>query len=175
MNGLKLSRLKDILESLKNLSIMVVGDFCLDVYWYADMTRSDLSRETPHYTRPIVKETYSPGGSGNICCNVKALGVNKVFAVTVIGEDWRGQILKEKLRENGVILNNLLTSSEVVTPTYIKPILCGWDSQQEDSRLDFVNYKAMSESLETRLIQNIESLASKVDAAIIEDQMTRNG
>jgi len=175
MNGLTFSRLKDILESLKDLRIMVVGDFGLDIYWYADMTRSDLSRETPRYTRPIVKETYSPGASGNICCNVKALGVKEVFAVTVLGEDWRGQILKEKLHENGIFLEHLVVSPQTVTPTFIKPILCGWDTQQEDSRVDFINYKPMPEQLETKLIQNIELLAPKVDAVIVEDQMTQNG
>ncbi|MEM2050848.1 MAG: sugar kinase, partial [Thermoproteota archaeon] len=79
MKGLKLSRLVEILDSFKGLRSMVIGDFALDVYWYADMTRSELSRETPHYTRPIVRETYSPGASGNICCNVKALGLKDVF------------------------------------------------------------------------------------------------
>jgi len=53
MKGLKRSRLLEILSSLKSLNVAVVGDFALDVYWYADMTRSELSRETPHYTRPF--------------------------------------------------------------------------------------------------------------------------
>ncbi|MEM2455549.1 MAG: sugar kinase, partial [Candidatus Bathyarchaeia archaeon] len=73
MDGLKRSRLIEILESFKDLSVMVIGDFALDVYWYADMTRSELSRETPRYTRPIVRETYSPGASGNISWNLKDL------------------------------------------------------------------------------------------------------
>jgi len=175
MKRLKRSRLLEILASLRNLSVMVIGDFALDVYWYADMTRSELSRETPHYTRPIVKETYSPGASGNICCNVKDLGVKKVFAVTVLGKDWRGQILKEKLGESGILLDYVISSSERVTSTYIKPILCGWDSQQEDSRLDFINYNPLSENLQSQLIENVQSVVPEVDAVIIEDQMTHNG
>ncbi|MEM3745070.1 MAG: sugar kinase, partial [Candidatus Bathyarchaeia archaeon] len=90
MGRLKRSRLVEILESFKDLSAIVVGDFALDVYWYADMTMSELSRETPRYTRPIVRETYSPGASGNISWNLRDLGVRNVYAVTVIGEDWRG-------------------------------------------------------------------------------------
>ncbi len=175
MNGLKRSRLLEILESFKGLSVVVVGDFALDVYWYADMARSELSRETPHYNRPVIRETYSPGASGNICCNVKALGVSGVFAVTALGEDWRGQILKEKLQVNGILLDYLIASRQRVTSTYIKPILCGWDSQQQDSRVDFVNYKPLSKTLEKELIQNIHSAVAKVDAVIVEDQMTRNG
>jgi rfaE bifunctional protein kinase chain/domain len=175
MEGLKRSRLLEILSSLRNLSVMVIGDFALDVYWYADMTRSELSRETPRYTRPIVKETYSPGASGNICCNVKDLGVENVFAVTVLGEDWRGQILKEKLRESGIISDYIISSPDRVTSTYIKPILCGWDSQQEDSRLDFINHNSLSEKIESRLIKNVQSIIPEVDAVIVEDQMASNG
>ena len=175
MNGLKRSRLIEILESIKSLDVAVIGDYALDVYWYADMTLSELSRETPHYTRPIIRETYSPGASGNICCNVKDLGVRKVFAVTVLGRDWRGQILMDKLREKGVLLNHVITSSERVTSTYIKPILCGFDSQQEDSRLDFINYHPLSEDLESQILSKIQAVVSSVDVLIIEDQMTQNG
>jgi len=175
MTGLKRSRLLEILDSFKSLRIMVIGDFALDVYWYADMIRSELSRETPHYTRPVTRETYSPGASGNICCNIKALGVKEVFAVTVIGEDWRGQILREELRKNEIRLDHMIISPERVTSTYIKPILCGWDSQQEDSRLDFINYNPLSEKLEDHLIRNARFVVPNVDAVIIEDQMIQNG
>ena len=50
--------------------IGVIGDFCLDVYWHADMTRSELSRETPHFPLPIVQERLSPGGAGNVVANL---------------------------------------------------------------------------------------------------------
>ncbi|MEM1582224.1 MAG: PfkB family carbohydrate kinase [Candidatus Bathyarchaeia archaeon] len=175
MNGLKRSRLMEILESFEDLSIMVVGDFALDVYWYADMIRSELSRETPHYTRPIVKETYSPGASGNIAWNVKDLGVKNVYAITVLGRDWRGQILTEKLQDMGIITKYILESPERVTPAYIKPILCGYDSQQEDARLDFMNFKPLSDSLEKQFLDNIKTAIGMVDAVIIEDQMSSNG
>lgn len=175
MGGLKRSRLVEILESFKDLSVMVIGDFALDVYWYADMTRSELSRETPRYTRPIVKETYSPGASGNISWNLRDLGVKNIYAVTVIGKDWRGQILIERLKNMGVITEYMIQSPDRVTPSYIKPILCGFDSQQEDSRLDFINLKPLSSDLEEQLIANVRCLISIVDAVVVEDQMSKNG
>lgn len=33
----------------KNARIGIIGDFCVDIYWHADMRKSELSRETPHY------------------------------------------------------------------------------------------------------------------------------
>jgi rfaE bifunctional protein kinase chain/domain len=175
MNGLKRSRLLEILKSFRDLNIMVIGDFALDVYWYADMTLSELSRETPHYNRPVVKETYSPGASGNISWNVKDLGVKNVYAITVLGRDWRGKMLIEKLQDIGIITRYIVQSPERVTPAYIKPILCGYDSQQEDARLDFMNFKPLSNNLEEQLIENVKAVISMVDAVIVEDQMSRNG
>jgi rfaE bifunctional protein kinase chain/domain len=168
-------RLVEIFGSFKDLSVMVVGDFALDVYWYADMTRSELSRETPHHTRPVTSETYSPGASGNICWNVSDLGVKAVFAVTVIGDDWRGQILAREMKRNGACLDHVVTSPDVVTSTYIKPILCGFDSQQEAPRLDFMNRNPLPKALEDRLIGEIQAAVPKVDAVIVEDQMVNNG
>lgn len=175
MKSLERSRLLEILSSFKGLKVAVVGDFALDVYWYADMLRSELSRETPLYNRPITRETYSPGASGNICYNVKALGVKEVFALTVLGEDWRGEILRRELRKERIRLDYVIASQDRVTSTYIKPVLCGWDSQQEDSRLDFVNYNPLPKTLEKQLIKNVQEVVPWVDAAIVEDQMVENG
>ena len=43
------------LNKLAKGRIGVIGDSCLDVYWHADMTKSELSRETPHFPLPIVQ------------------------------------------------------------------------------------------------------------------------
>ena len=61
------------LKKLGKGRIAVIGDFCLDVYWHADMTKSELSRETPHFPLPIVQERLSPGGAGNVVMNLLAL------------------------------------------------------------------------------------------------------
>ena len=46
------ARLQEILTRVKNARICVVGDFCLDMYWHIDMTRSRLSKETPIFPFP---------------------------------------------------------------------------------------------------------------------------
>ena len=74
--------------------IGVIGDFCLDVYWHADMTKSELSRETPHFPLPVVRERMSPGGAGNVAMNLLALAPKAVHVIGVFGEDWRGHALQ---------------------------------------------------------------------------------
>ena len=54
-------RLEEILLRLPARTIGVVGDLGLDAYWYADMTVSVISRETPRFPRPVMREAYSPG------------------------------------------------------------------------------------------------------------------
>ena len=85
------------LKKLGRGRIGVIGDFCLDVYWQADMTKSELSRETPHFPLPIVGERLSPGGAGNVVMNVLALEPKSVAAIGVFGDDWRGAALKDLL------------------------------------------------------------------------------
>ncbi|GHV47905.1 hypothetical protein FACS1894181_02370 [Bacteroidia bacterium] len=40
-------QLNDILSKAGRTKIGLIGDLCIDIYWKADMTRSELSRETP--------------------------------------------------------------------------------------------------------------------------------
>ena len=49
-----------------NGKIGIVGDFCMDVYWHADMTRSLLSRETPRFPLPVVREEFFGGAAANV-------------------------------------------------------------------------------------------------------------
>ena len=48
-NFLTEQRAENILGSLGSLSILLIGDSCLDIYWHADMTLSELSRELPTF------------------------------------------------------------------------------------------------------------------------------
>ena len=164
-------RLQQILEACAQQHIAVLGDYCLDAYWHADMTRSELSRETPHFPRPIVREVYSPGGAANVAANVAALGVRHVYALTVLGEDWRGTILRDELTRRGVRMDHVVVERERVTPAYIKPILHGYHVEQEGPRLDFQNFTPLPRATEDRVIEAIHTCLSQVNALIVTDQL----
>ena len=95
--ALALPRLRALLHSLPGKTIGVVGDLGLDAYWYADMTISVISRETPLFPRPVIREEYSPGAGANVAHNLADLGVGRVIAFSVLGDDWRGQILRREM------------------------------------------------------------------------------
>ena len=165
------ARLESILASIRHTKIGVCGDFVLDGYWYADMTRSQLSRETPLYNRPVVSETHSPGGAANVAWNLADLGVGTVQAISIIGADWRGGLLKNILGGLGIRCENLLERPGWKTPFYGKVILTGWDTRQEDARLDMINPDPPAASDEDSLIESLRVIGPQLDALIIADQI----
>jgi rfaE bifunctional protein kinase chain/domain len=168
-------RLEQILGLCAGQRIGVVGDLGLDAYWYADMTRAFLSRETPHYARPVVREAYSPGAGANVADNLRALGVGHVIVFAVLGEDWRGAILQRELAERGIDIGQLVVSDTRSTTTFIKPVLMGYDSQQEDARLDFENAKPLAPALEEVLLGILCQELPRLDALLVADQLDVNG
>jgi len=168
-------RLREILRRCTALRLGVVGDLALDAYWYADMARSTLSRETPRFPRPVVREAYAPGAGANVAGNLRALGVGQVTVFSVLGDDWRGAVLRQELARRGVVVQHLVISPARSTTAYVKPILMGYDSQQEDARLDFENVEPLSPALEEALVRAIVQHLPELDALIVADQLDTNG
>ena len=165
------ARLEQILAVLPARRVGIIGDFTLDAYWYADMARAELSREAPLYNRPVVRQTYSPGGAANVAWNVASLGVGETYALTLMGDDWRGDLLRALLRREGVCLDHALLRPDRITPCYAKVILTAHGLQQEDSRLDFFNPDRPGPEAEGELVASLKALAPQLDALIVNDQL----
>jgi bifunctional ADP-heptose synthase (sugar kinase/adenylyltransferase) len=168
-------RLVEILSRVSKVRAGVIGDFALDAYWLVDMRRSRLSRETPHFPRPVVAETYAPGAGGNAAKNLAALGLRSVMAFSVVGEDAWGVILKDQLEEQNISSQGLLRQANRHTPAYIKPILMGYDSRQEDARLDFENLQPLSSEAEEALLKVFEDQLEQMEVVLVSDQLEENG
>jgi rfaE bifunctional protein kinase chain/domain len=164
------ARLEQILNAIRNITIGVVGDFTLDGYWYADMEQSQLSRETATFPRPVVRETYSLGGAANAAWNLSALGVGKVQAFSVVGNDWRGSILGDLLANAGIQASGILTQADRQTPFYGKVMLTAVGRPaQEDARLDFINTHPLSTQTEEALLSTLDTCLAKMDGLMIAD------
>ncbi len=169
MNRTELER---ILAGVKNVTVCAVGDICLDAYWLADMKKSRLSRETPHFPLPVTGERYSLGGGGNVCANAAALGVKKVLPVSVIGNDWRALPLKDCLARAGIDDSFIITDPGRITPCYCKPLRSGIsDVVYEDPRIDFENREPLSEETEAKLLEALAAAAEKADIIAVSDQL----
>jgi rfaE bifunctional protein kinase chain/domain len=169
------NEMQALLNYFSGLRIGVLGDLALDAYWTIDMTRSRLSRETPLFPRPVVSECYAPGAGGNTAQNLAALGVAQVQVFSVIGEDNWGDRLLSALKEGGIAPDGVLRSASRRTTAYIKPLLTGYDAQQEDARFDFENPTKLSPALEDALLARLEAALPDLDALIIVDQLDLEG
>lgn len=169
---IKIDELKSLIARFADKKILVIGDFYLDAYWYIDKTRSTLSLETPWHNNPVVDQRYSPGAAGTITNNLNALGVGTVYTIGVIGNDGFGQTLSDLLNHSGCITDFMITASNCVTPTYLKPIHRGYeDIEREGPRFDIENQTAMSENIEQEILNGIKECIPRVDGIIIGDQM----
>jgi rfaE bifunctional protein kinase chain/domain len=174
-HDLSKERLRGILGRICGLQIGVIGDLGLDAFWYADMTRSFMSRETPRFARPVVREIYSPGAGANVAQNLKALGVGQVVVFSVLGDDWRGAILRQEMSRRGIAVEHLIVSEKRNTTAFIRPILMGYKAQQEDARLDFENAEPLPRVLEEALMDVLTRCLPSLDGLLIADQLDVNG
>jgi D-glycero-beta-D-manno-heptose-7-phosphate kinase len=169
--GIDKARLEEILSEVDEVRVGLLGDLCLDVYWHADMTRSELSRETPHYPLPVVSETMSPGAGGNVAANMAALRPKRVLALGIIGCDWRGASLREELERFGIDDSGIVASDGATTNAYCKPFRKGISSiEYEDPRIDFENHDCLAVDDERRLVDALDSAAAELDVLCISDQ-----
>lgn len=170
--GISAKKLDDILQGIKDIRVVLIGDICLDVYWKADMTRSELSRETPHFPLPVVEERMSAGGGGNAAVNIAALQPKSIKVLGVIGRDWRGEVLTHKLRDAGIDTEGLTVSDNAVTNAYCKPVRKGIsDVEYEDPRIDFCNFENLRQEDEEKLLHTLTHNAKTADLLCVSDQL----
>ncbi len=161
--------LDSILTRFPSLTLLVIGDFFLDRYLDIDPNLAETSLETGLTAHQIVDIRNSPGAAGTVTNNLCVLGVGNVLALGCIGEDGHGFDLMRGLEKSGVDCTHLLQTSDRVTPTYTKPMLTS--SGEEQERFDVKNRTHTPESIETELLQRLESLTTKVNGIIVLDQV----
>lgn len=160
------SRLEHILTQFSNLTLLVLGDYFLDLYLDIDSALAETSLETGLEAHQIVRTRAFPGAAGTVTSNLRALGVN-VIALGVIGDDGNGYELKRALGATGVDISPLIESRERVTPTYTKPMRDG----RELNRLDIKNRTLLPRALEEEIVLRLRAIVPRVNGVIIVDQV----
>uniref|UniRef100_UPI003217484E PfkB family carbohydrate kinase n=1 Tax=uncultured Draconibacterium sp. TaxID=1573823 RepID=UPI003217484E len=165
---MKKEKLQNVLQDISTVKIAVVGDFCLDAYWFIDESKSEISIETGQKTRPVKEQRYSLGGAGNVTNNLAAMGIKDVRAYGVIGSDPYGSEMVKIMHESGINPNNLLIQEEDwSTHVYTKPYVGDF----EEGRIDFGNFNQLSVNTADLLIQKLKRDIPDVDLVIINQQV----
>jgi rfaE bifunctional protein kinase chain/domain len=165
---MKKKELQKILEDINSVKIAVIGDFCLDAYWFIDESKSEISIETGHMTRPVRRQKYSLGGAGNVTNNLAAIGIKEIRAFGVVGPDPFGAEMINLMKKVKINTDNMLVQNEEwYTHVYAKPYI----DDDEQNRIDFGNYNILSEAKADELICKLEVVVPEIDAVIINQQV----
>jgi rfaE bifunctional protein kinase chain/domain len=160
--------IEKILCNARTAKIGVVGDFCLDVYWFLNEIASEKSLETDLPTWPIAEQDYSLGGAGNVVNNLHALGCENIHVFGVVGTEPWGQKLMQKLNELNVNCEGMITQEKHwATPTYVKP----YKDKNELNRIDFGNFNKLDTETLNCLLLLLEKNLQNQDIVIISQQI----
>jgi rfaE bifunctional protein kinase chain/domain len=165
---MKTELLYEIINKISSAKIAVIGDFCLDAYWFVDESKSETSIETGHVTRPVRQQKYSLGGAGNVANNLAVLEVKEIRAFGVIGPDPFGPEIISLMKKAGINTDNILTQQKKwATHVYIKPYI----NNNEENRIDFGNFNKLSKETANLLINSLRNSVNEVDLVIINQQV----
>ena len=162
------SELEALLRDIRRVRIGVIGDFCLDVYWELDSSLSEMSIETGLPTRAVRLQRYSLGGAGNVANNLVAMGVGKVSAFGLLGDDPLGREMLRLLQSACVDTRGVVVSAhDWATPVYIKPIEAG----TEQGRIDFGGANQMDSAATASLLEALTAELGDLDLVIVNQQL----
>src|SRR5438105_9132721 len=95
--------------TVDGLRFLVVGEVILDRYLWGDVSR--ISPEAPVPVLKVHHREEKPGNAGFVMANLRAMGA-EVSALSVIGDDRNGRMLREIFRDLGIDTRSLLTDPD---------------------------------------------------------------
>jgi rfaE bifunctional protein kinase chain/domain len=159
----------EILQGIRKLSALVVGDICLDRWCTYDPAAAEPSRETGLPRIGVVSTEVSPGAGGTIANNLAALGTGRVAVLGAAGEDGFGYELSRALSARGIDIELFVSSRLVPTFTYTKLINAATGAEDKP-RVDFINMKPVPDSIESEIIKRLRRFSSAFDVILVSDQ-----
>jgi D-beta-D-heptose 7-phosphate kinase / D-beta-D-heptose 1-phosphate adenosyltransferase len=154
--------LKNILDKLANLKVIVIGEAILDCYLEGFSEHVLIDTNVPSFT--VNNCGYFPGGAANTAVNIRALGSDVTF-ISVIGDDRDGVFLKKVLSEHDVSTARIFTVPG--RQTIVKQRVIA--SSQILFKFNFGTINIIDSITEQLIIDELEQRFSECDAVIISD------
>lgn len=164
---MKNTELIDLLNSIQELKIAVIGDFAVDFYFQEQQSTGEISIETYKEVFWAKAPKTALGGAGNVCKNLAALGI-QAFAFGIIGEDIFGREMIHLCQKSGIDAQALQQLNHIDTATYSKPMFQG----VELNRIDFGTQKKEIEKATDHLIDVLINQIDQVDFVVINEQFS---
>lgn len=155
-------RVRQILTSARKLPLLVIGDVMLDHFLWGTVAR--ISPEAPVPVVEFDRESFMPGGAGNVARNLTSLQApTELFGL--VGKDTPAVQLGQILAHLGVGCAGLLTSKERLTSVKTRVVA----HKQQVVRIDRESRESLNASLTRRLLERIRSRIDDAAAVIIGD------
>lgn len=155
--------IQDLNSKFPELSVLVVGDHCLDRDCIGEYSGFSREKESLPIFR-ISKVEYKPGGAGNLAANFAALGVKtRIAGVWGDSSDWDRLILERGLSIRKIDTAGMVTGAR--TPTFEKYFFA---SGHHTWRTDVVSEEIRAE-VEKDLLTAIEPLLEDTQFIVVAD------
>lgn len=156
------TRVFELLELASRARILVVGDVMLDHFLYGKVGR--ISPEAPVPVVEFDRESYIPGGAGNVARNLADLQVETEL-MGAVGQDEPARLLHAVLKHDRIGSAGLLQCKN--RPTSIKTRIIA--HRQQMVRVDRESRYSIDPSTTARLLHQLERGLKTADAVIFCD------
>ncbi len=161
-------KIDQYLAEKEDTSIAVIGDICLDLYYFTGSEPAEISVETGLPTYSVSRTKQELGAAGNVAVNCRRLNIKAVDMYGIIGDDPYGRIILDLLNEEGVSSRGIVKQKENwQTHVYHKV----YQRNKELPRYDIGNMNIPSEISIDELIGTLEKNLSSYQCIIINEQV----
>lgn len=157
-----MSALKEIFDSFKNKTVLVIGDVMIDSYVYGGPQK--ISTDAPVPIVNATKREKRLGGAANVALNIQALGATPILC-SVVGDDLDGETFERLLEYQGMPNKGIIRSQNRVTTNKLR-ILSG---HQQLLRVDSEDDHPLVDLDRKSLLHHIDNLSKECDLIIFED------
>lgn len=154
-------RVTEILNTLRDRNVVVLGDVMLDEFVWGDVTR--ISPEAPVPVVDVRRESIHLGGAANVLANLVALGAHGTV-VGVVGNDDAGKRLRNGLHELGTGDSLIVDETR---PSTIKTRIIA--HSQLVVRADRESRMPVDANLEDKIVSHLKETLEKADAFVVSD------
>lgn len=157
------------LPEARPLRVLVAGEVILDRYIWGAVER--ISPEAPIPVLRAHRREERPGNAGFVMANLRALGA-RPGAVSVVGSDRNGQMLREMFRDLGIDTRALLIDPD--RPTIVKERMLGSvqsanRATQQLLRVDEEDPRPLSPDRERMLKKRLGDALKRADGVLVSD------
>ena len=159
--------IRKVLPFTKPPSIAVIGDICLDLYYFTSLEGAEISVETGLQSHSVLQTKQDAGGAGNVAVNCHNLGAS-VDLYGIVGSDCWGTMAKDLIAQRGIDTEGILVQGQNWQTHVYNKIYQG---KAELPRYDMGNQNQPLDEKADALLDLLESRLGKYQCVIINEQV----